>query len=495
MVRRGARTPLLVPTTFPQYLCFKMSRKNSASSAPNARFVDFNKDTDGVEVGLITLTNGKTSAWYTESVVDYSTCYFEQLEKNTPLNWKLDVLVICGHGRTSGNSLKSDGSQKATLEELATFIENNMTVKKILVNACHGGDSGDDPGSSFANKLSKRLGVICYGPVESIARADSKGKFYNKKTYNWNRFNKNKEKYLGEHSLDEMIPYVLHGRDLSSNDDDDDEPSSTTSAATAAFLAQYPDANWVFSYGSNSVVQLRGRLNNPDLVSFPAFVKGWDRIFCMSSRGWAESGKTSGIASMCKNKKSSSACTYGSATPMSNEDLSKLDGFEASYEKVSNDITVKFNGELHTIPGVFYIAKDNIFVSKPSEQYLTAIHLMLREQWPETAEEGIVIRGVKEGTTEPVKIGEWKHPGNASLTLSSVCVEVNAKKANPWKMPVTIDQIVSKFEKVNIKSSTDLNPYLASTDKMKELNSILKKSGQTVMNLDTLDIFKEVISS
>jgi hypothetical protein len=190
----------------------KPSEAHAAHGTHGARFVDFDKDEDGVEVGLLTLTNGKTSEWYTESVVDHTHNYFDPL--NEPLGWKLDVLIVCGHGRAGGTHLATDEHTKVSLEELAAFIGANMKVKRILLNACHAGDSGKTPGNSFANKLSKLVNATTYGPVESIQRADLKGKFYHDKKYHWNRYKDNHKSELGEHTLSEFIPFVLHHREM-----------------------------------------------------------------------------------------------------------------------------------------------------------------------------------------------------------------------------------------------------------------------------------------
>jgi len=192
----------------------KSEAPHAAQAAHGTRFVDFDKDEDGVEVGLLTLTNGKTSEWYTESVVDRTHNYFDRIDE--PLGWKLDVLIICGHGRAGGTHLATDEHTKVSIEELAEFIGANMKVKRILLNACHAGDSGNKAGSSLANKLSKLVNAITYGPVESIQRADNKGKFYHDKKYHWNRYKDNAKSELGEHTLSEFIPYVLHRREMSS---------------------------------------------------------------------------------------------------------------------------------------------------------------------------------------------------------------------------------------------------------------------------------------
>lgn len=280
----------------------------------------------------------------------------------------------------------------------------------------------------------------------------------------------------------------------------DSGTATTMTDRETDFLSHYNEKNWVFSYGSNSIVQLRARVKNPELNCFPACVEGWDRIFCLNTMTWSNTNKPCGVASMVKNNTTPTACTLGSAAPLSNEELLLLDAFEGLYNKIKHDILIKYKGESHTVSGVFYIANDNTYKSQPSEQYLTAIHLMLREQWPEE-DDAIVVRGILQDTTypnpnlnpNPVVLYEWNHPGSHSLSLSALCVEVNAKRAIPWVMPRNIKQIVEKLKKINIFSSAQLTPYLVSTEGMEKFNQKLIKIDERAVKLSTLLLFKEVI--
>jgi hypothetical protein len=42
----------------------------------------------------------------------------------------------------------------------------------------------------------------------------------------------------------------------------------------------------VFSYGSNSLAQLRARIHNPSLQALPAKAENWQRIFCKRAPVW-----------------------------------------------------------------------------------------------------------------------------------------------------------------------------------------------------------------
>jgi len=75
----------------------------------------------------------------------------------------------------------------------------------------------------------------------------------------------------------------------------------------------------IFSYGSNSISQLRGRCHNNSLNSQPAFVNDIIRIFVLN--GWSNGG----VASLhpCNNHK-----TLGSLVSMTLDDLKQLNKYE-----------------------------------------------------------------------------------------------------------------------------------------------------------------------
>ena len=48
-----------------------------------------------------------------------------------------------------------------------------------------------------------------------------------------------------------------------------------------------------FCYGSNSVTQLKQRVQNDQLVAHPAFAPGWRRVFAGDSSKWGGGGTAS----------------------------------------------------------------------------------------------------------------------------------------------------------------------------------------------------------
>jgi hypothetical protein len=81
----------------------------------------------------------------------------------------------------------------------------------------------------------------------------------------------------------------------------------------------------VFSFGSNSISQLRARVQNPLLEATPARARHWQRIFCVKSSDW-----TGAAASMTPLR---DATCYGAMVSLSSQELSRLDQYEGGYHK------------------------------------------------------------------------------------------------------------------------------------------------------------------
>jgi cation transport regulator ChaC len=261
-------------------------------------------------------------------------------------------------------------------------------------------------------------------------------------------------------------------------------------AAAGVPLEEIIEGKWIFSYGSNSTVQLRARVENSTLQTHPAFVHGWERIFCGESVGW---GGGSG-ASLIPSEGSK---TLGAATFLSDKEIELLDRFETAYCLTPITIIIAGENEDEQIKdGYVYIALENIWRVAPSEQYLTAIHLMLREQWshmklPLTIPvKGVLMASHNAGKDEMHALYEWNHPGSHSLSLPALCVEVNAMRASPWVMPQTIHRIQKKLSAVDVFSCAQLAVFLVSEESMNSLNDKIIASGHLEFDIDTLRLFK-----
>lgn len=219
----------------------------------------------------------------------------------------------------------------------------------------------------------------------------------------------------------------------------------------------------VFSYGSNSTAQLRARVRNPSLRSFPARADGLVRVFCKSVESWGSGpDRLSGVASMAPSSYRG-AVTHGAAVELTDEEMVRLEAFEKTYRKEVIDILTWPDGNLEG-PGVLkeavvFIAgleRDGIggegqpytlgISSLPSEQYLCAIHGMLREHWNIDGKSIEIRRYARDGSTPLVK--EWIKPRTRALTLRAFCVEVNLNKEKPWVMPRTIHKVINKLSRL-----------------------------------------------
>lgn len=261
---------------------------------------------------------------------------------------------------------------------------------------------------------------------------------------------------------------------------------------------------WVFSYGSNSATQLRARVKNSSLQCFPASVENFTRVFCLRSRNWSVNEVPSGAASLAPVE---GACTYGCAAEMTEEEMKRLDVFEGAdlsqpsrgvYRRSEVTMKVHQDGEVISKEGIVYIANDMAWQYPPSEQYLTAIHVMLREHWDASHHGSIAVRGllVNNATESAVlsSLYDWQHPGNHSLSLPALCVEVNTLLDTPWVMPKAIKEIVHTLQTIGVYSAAHLAVYLISPDKRKELIAIFSKSGCDIKMTDqTLQLFQQVM--
>jgi hypothetical protein len=279
-------------------------------------------------------------------------------------------------------------------------------------------------------------------------------------------------------------------------------------------------STWVFSYGSNSSTQLRARVKNPSLTCVPASVEDHSRVFCLSSKSWSVGEVPSGAASLVPDE---GACTHGCAALMSDAELVKLDVFEgamisAPHEGVYRRAPVKMKVQQQSsgsnkedyqeVEGIMYIANDMRWQYPPSEQYLTAIHVMLRDQRGSDFDSSITVRGVlacdshiehncisDEDNNMPVAedLYSWSHPGTHSLSLAAVCVEVNVLRESPWVMPATIKVLSAKFASVGIHSSAQLAVHLVTREMRDALNEHLENAGERRIKDSTLLLFKQVI--
>jgi hypothetical protein len=252
----------------------------------------------------------------------------------------------------------------------------------------------------------------------------------------------------------------------------------------------------VFSYGSNSTVQLQARVQNPALQALPAKLENWERIFCVRTATWGGAAaslipKTNGVV-------------FGSAARLSDVELARLDNFEGGYHKEQVEISLWVENAWAAETATVYIANSLYWTVPPSEAYLTAIHVNLREQFGETmpvcanhidtygvfsksgngnvstcrsgsaishacgpthaaaaADSGesddFHILAATRGSDVLIEhISSWTYPGSELLQLPALCVEVNARRKVKWVMPRAIPCVMKELETVGVRSSAQL---------------------------------------
>lgn len=235
----------------------------------------------------------------------------------------------------------------------------------------------------------------------------------------------------------------------------------------------------LFSYGSNSLSQLKGRVQNYDLISYPAYVNGYKRIFCGYSNNW-----NGGVASLIKKR---FIKTYGIVVYLDKDELCKLDLFEINYTKQEIICNVMFDNIYIECKCFTYIANNNNWISLPSIQYLIAIKIMLEEHYSKNINY-IIISSVKEN------IKKWNFPKDINkLSLTSLFVIVNSYKNIPWILPKNVNTIIYKLNSVNIHDIDTLKKYLINEKKFNELNNELLRMYHKKLSNETYLILKKYL--
>ena len=127
---------------------------------------------------------------------------------------------------------------------------------------------------------------------------------------------------------------------------------------------------YLFSYGSNSTLQLSERLSRTKWNTYPATLKNHVRIFAGYSKKWG--GSVSSVHPL-KNGK-----VNGMIFEINEEELKKLDKFEKGYKRTILKINV--NGNDVPLECYVYIKNDTQFEHMPSKKYMDAIRIMLNER-------------------------------------------------------------------------------------------------------------------
>ena len=183
---------------------------------------------------------------------------------------------------------------------------------------------------------------------------------------------------------------------------------------------------------------------------------------------------------------------------------------------------MRVDDEANPSPAIAYRAKCPDFVLEPSEHYLVAIHVHLRAHWNMDGETIPVLGWDKDAGVIRV-LREWRRESNhqsfrlvsdhrssrretpttsdpgkcRQLSLESLCVEINARRSVPWKMPATISQVVGKLVDIGIGSCQSLASCLEEEEggggEGLYLNRKLAAKGHSIFGEETLRIMRELL--
>jgi hypothetical protein len=162
---------------------------------------------------------------------------------------------------------------------------------------------------------------------------------------------------------------------------------------------------YLFSYGSNSIEQLKNRLNKSEnLIYYPGYINNYTRIFAGSSKRWDNGG----IASIYPCEKSK---VYGIIVEITEKELISLDLYEGGYNRI---IMKGYNQTLKREEDVYvYVKENNKFQKFPSNSYMEAIDKMLNNRITDinidihNIERKISIKGIIKDKL--VTLGIWKY--------------------------------------------------------------------------------------
>jgi hypothetical protein len=236
----------------------------------------------------------------------------------------------------------------------------------------------------------------------------------------------------------------------------------------------------VFGYGSNSATQLRARVETSDLLTFPASLRGWQRVFCLTALGWGDGG----VASLVEVD-DDDATVYGSLAFLTDSQLLLLDKYERGYEfktVQAEYLPTKGASPIVLTNAKAYIVDNPIYTVPPSEQYLTAIYIQLSESW-DMSEQSITVNKCivdknrngsvnGNGKCMIVKIYEWYHPFAClpKQPISSLSLEALIVASNQYRppdmlliMPKSISIIIKQLKLSGITSCAMLINRLRQT--------------------------------
>ena len=246
-------------------------------------------------------------------------------------------------------------------------------------------------------------------------------------------------------------------------------------------VGEIPNSIVLFSYGSISLAQLRGRISPPLDKNECALAVDYERIFAGFSSSWG-----GGVASLHPRE---GARTLGSIVNLTLSQLKEFSAFEYGYELKSIDVIKISNQE--RMSAVTFIKEDPDFILLPSEAYLTAIHSHLQEACTPPP---IEIVGYSQSGRVVMNEG-WRYPDSHSrVGIPAFLVIANSRRVSrglsSWAMPATMVAATNSLEKAAVHSVNDLSVALHNTDNFKQL---LQSTGCEIFDEGTLATLNDLL--
>jgi hypothetical protein len=166
-----------------------------------------------------------------------------------------------------------------------------------------------------------------------------------------------------------------------------------------------------------------------------------------------------------------------------------LGGYESGY--IAKSVVVQRADTEEDMLAFTFVREDvSYFVAPPSEAYLMAIWLHLKQHWD--IESLSVSKYVDVGKIE--KLSEWAPSDVGAMPLHVFVVLVNnhKDKVKRWKMPHAITGIQEKLASIGIKSTAELRDFVR-TQTEDEVNRELVACGQRAFSPNTLSVIKSLL--
>ena len=143
----------------------------------------------------------------------------------------------------------------------------------------------------------------------------------------------------------------------------------------------------LFCYGSNSIQQLKERLDKTHIKYEKGYIQDHVRIFYGTSHKW----NNGGIASIfpCISKK-----IFGIIVYITEEDIKKLNNYEKGYHLETKKAILQKKLKNTEINVITYVKNNHHFCFMPSIKYLFAINQMLNDRNNTIKNRIILIRAI-----------------------------------------------------------------------------------------------------